>query len=125
MKLHKELTSIEQPVYDRDKSEDLFDSGKISYRKLSLMKQENIRVALGNPKITLEVICNALGKYCGYCFKFSRNGRCIGCLIYKKQGKHQCSGIIGHIGNSKDKKKFAEKHREWCEKIGLWKKEWR
>ncbi len=120
MKLHKEIASKYNPVYDNLVAEYLFNDGKISYRRLSLMKQENIRVALTKPGISLETICWALNSSCGYCFEFE----CDSCPIHKKSIE-ACDGGIINITTSKTKKEFAERHKEWCEKIGLWEKGWK
>ncbi len=121
MKFHKEITSKEYPVYDENKAGYIYDKRKVGYRKLSLMKQENIRVALANPKIELITIKNAIRQECGYCFKFV----CLNCLLSKKQEHNGCSNNVKNMLRIKTKKEFAKRHKKWCKQIGLWKKEWK
>ncbi len=122
MKFHKEITSIEHPVYDVSEARELYDDMKISYRTLSLMKQENIRVALKNTKVSLKIISDALCQHCGYCFKF----RCLNCYTCPLDKKHKecCGNDILKVTASRTKKEFAQRHKEWCKKISLWNEKW-
>jgi hypothetical protein len=122
MRLNKCIVSKDKPVYDCAKASQLFESRKYGYRKLSLMKQENIRVALKTNKFRLKVIKDAVKKECGYCFKFD----CDDCTL-PINWTTSCIKIIEYSGvrDAKTKKDFALHHKNWCKKLGLWKKGWK
>ena len=66
-------------IYDMDKAKKLFDSEKYNHRKLSLMKQENVRMAF-KENFRKADIKDTVARKCGYCFKY----QCEFCPLYKK-----------------------------------------
>lgn len=129
MKLHEEITqgNLNLNIYSSASAEYLFDKGKFKHRKLSLMKQENIRFALRCKRFELEDIKEQFYAFCGYCFKnVNVNGACLNCPLYKRIGK-ECYNdkFWDKMEAAKTKKDFAKYHKMWCKQLGLWNKNWK
>lgn len=128
MKLNKEICnefakSGYKKIYNLDKARRLFKEGKFTYRQLSLMKQENIRV-MGKGNATLRDLKLALEKKCGYCFRYDCWDKYT-CPLYKKN--NVCCAELPfaeHMVRASTKKEFLMFHKLWCQELGLWKKSW-
>ena len=107
--MHKEIISSEQPIYDCVKAKLLYSDGVMAARKLSNMKQDNIKKALSKRK------------ECGLCFEFRENtDECDDCPIYKRTN-HACweSNNYGDMLVAGTKALFGKAHKKWCREIGL------
>jgi len=115
-------------IYDWSKAKALFNSGKVSARKLSLMKQENIQEAI-KEKYKLEDIKINIEKGCGYCFKYKVDYRnlnwnwsdlCQLCPLFIKNGL-QCFKLPSHnkMMKARTYKQLSKAHKEWCKELGL------
>ena len=120
MEFHKEITnhdgSISDGIYNYELADSLFNSGKIGARKLSLMKQENIRLSI--KKNTLATLIWIVKRKCGYCFKYMDIG-CYTCPLSKKN-KLDCDILdeFNLIKGAKTKKQFSNAHKAWCKNWG-------
>lgn len=110
-------------IYSVVKARRLYDKKIHTPRKLSLMKQENIKKAVLG-KFDLENVQEAISDICGFCFKFRElsilEGNCFTCPILKKLGK-KCYELPTwrKMHDSETKKQFITAHKKWCKKIGL------
>lgn len=121
--MHEEVTSDgkDGQIYD---SGTLFDSLK-GHRKLSLMKQENIRIAIKN-NASLSDLKAAIHQRCGYCFKYQDDSSCQSCPLVKKIGTICTEDIYWEkMKKVKTIKEFAAAHKSWCKKLGLWQEGWK
>ena len=118
MKWHKEITSEAYPIYESDTLEGIDKEPKT----LSMMKQENIRIALQKSKFKLRDIKMVSWHRCGLC---DLNLSCSPCYIFKKIGGY-CTDLSEHraMKKARTRKAFAKAHKAWCKKIGLWGKNW-
>lgn len=125
MEFHKEITGEEDLIYSWRQSYHLFNRG-VNHRKLSLMKQENIRVALqavsSKHSHSLPLLRIALNQACGYCHRYT----CSNCPIAKRAGE-SCTYLpeFNKMIDTHSRKEFARHHKSWCKKIGLWRKDWK
>lgn len=120
-KFHKEITGPSTPIYSVDITSALLETGKYGYRKLSQMKQDNIRFALLSHEFLLEDIKTIFRAQCGFCFKFfCRVTDCRSCPIHKKL-KRDCIDLpeYNRMVASESKEEFLKLHRSWCKKISL------
>jgi len=119
--MHKEITSKELPIYDVKKAEAMYKMGRIGYRKLSLMKQRNIKEAIESGKYRIIDILRNINKFCGYCFAYSHwHLDCLNCPIYNKLGV-PCHSLKewDQMERARTFKQLREAHKAWCKKIGL------
>ena len=109
---------------DRVYSEDLAIKliGKYTPHELSLMKHENIRMAI-KEKLSPTTIKECTFEACGYCFKNS--DKCEDCKLYAKMG-FECWYLdeFSNMENACTIDAFAIFHKEWCEQLGLWQEDW-
>jgi len=126
MKLNKQIVSKQYTVYDIDKAKTLYDIKKYTCRQLSMMKQENIRVAIKKNMIPLNELKDFSQKKCGYCFEyFIRCGFCYTCPISKKIGRDCVSNpYYRKMESSGRKTTFARYHEAWCRELGIWNEKW-
>lgn len=124
MKLNKQITSESEKIYDEIVARKLYLSKEYGHRQLSLMKQENIRIAI-KKGISLSDLYDSSAEFCGYCFKYLDEGkiiRCRKCPFYK-------DGMNCYNYSNLEKvttiKKFADLHKRWCKKLKLWNNNWR
>lgn len=115
--MHKEVTSKKYPVYDVNKAEKIHQK-KGWTRKLSMMKQRNIKDALDG-EIKLSKIRKVAHERCGYCFEYL-SMVCDGCPVVIKTGQ-QCHSFSAYflISEAKSKRQLRALHKSWCKKIGL------
>lgn len=114
-------------IYNSFKAFDLFKKG-YSRKRLSLMKQENIRMALKtNHPSALEVHTDL----CGFCFEedcLSMTKRsCSDCELTRTKTRCNQSGfydIMSSASAHDDTDRFAKAHKAWCKQLGLWRKGW-
>ena len=123
MKYNKEITSKNEPIYDENSAEALYDNKKYSHRKLSMMKQENFRMAIKDKKITLITLIQHIKSACGYCFE--SNSNCGDCILYRKL-KNRCDETDewNKMCDATRRKDFAEHHKAWCKRLGIWNDKW-
>ena len=125
MKHHKKITSTREPIYCEFKAKRLYKIKKHSAHQLSVMKQENIRIAISN-KTDVTTLMHALCKNCGYCFKTSPNNACSSCVLFHRIGKACYDSVhMPHSTQDLNLKAFSAKHKAWCKQLGLWQKGWR
>lgn len=94
-------------------------------REFSLMKQENIRMALlERKKYRLMDMRSSVELQCGFCTNYITRG-CDGCPIIELVGR-KCYYLNGYskMCHAKTYNKFAEAHKAWCIMIGLWEEGW-
>jgi len=125
MKMHDEIRNKEANdftiIYDAHKATKLFKKGKYTPRRLSIMKQENIRIALKTKRFMIWDIRDALDETCGYCFAyFNRYGSCVNCPLHKRV-KEDCIELPEwkSMRHTKIKKEFLKAHIAWCRRLGL------
>ena len=125
MKMHDEIRNKEANdftmIYDAHKARRLFEEGKHTPRQLSIMKQENIRIALKTRGFTIGDIRDALDETCGYCFAyFNLFGSCVNCPLYKRV-KEDCIELPEwkSMHRAKTKEEFLKAHIAWCRRLGL------
>ncbi len=128
MKLHKEIISKYSPVYDVDIAEKLYKDGKYKHRKLSLMKQENIRFAIWDCA-SVASLTSVITDVCGYCLRFtnvSGSQECLNCTLGKRLLIACCKlSEYTTMKNADTVEEFAKAHKKWCKKLGLWQKSWK
>ncbi len=126
MKLNQELCSDEQPYAARF-AHQLYLENKYTHRQLSIMKQENLRVAAYGKKFSINSIQAGIRGNCGYCFKFDCTTG-ITCPLAKK-GHNKCHCATNDFYAARDdvksKKEFLKHHKAWCKAIGLWQRGWK
>lgn len=119
---NKEITSGKNKVYDVNVAEILYKKGKeYTAKKLSIMKQENIRDALESRGFALKTIKAACGRFCGYCFAFWSSAFCRSeCPVFKRVDT-LCFNLFEwrKMNAAKTKAEFKKAHKAWCKKIGL------
>jgi len=106
-------------IYDDIKAEKLFDSKirKYTHRRLSIMKQENIREAAEQRMILLGYLKETITRLCGYCFKYKS---CVDCPLCKKNNIRCCDlKCFALMGTARTFKAFIAAHRHWCNKLGF------
>ena len=125
MKMHDEIRNKEANdstiIYDAYKAKRLFKKGKHTPRQLSIMKQENIRIALKTKRFTTWDIWWVLNTLCGYCFVYlNPYGSCVNCPLHKKN-KKKCVHLPEHskMNWARTKEEFLEAHIAWCRRLGL------
>lgn len=102
---------------------------KGKHRFLSIMKQKNIRAAIAGGS-NLDYIKKALHSQCGYCFEYfgkSHYGNpCAVCSLFKKVNHVKCINLKqwNEMVLSYSIKEFADAHKRWCKRLGLWQKDW-
>lgn len=109
-------------VYDPDLAIDIFNSHirKYSHRRLSIMKQENIREAAEKELASLGVLKFIIVRLCGYCFKYGYAIKCETCPLYKKI-LTRCGELHSFIQmkDARTFKAFLAAHRQWCNELGF------
>jgi len=132
MRWNKQILSIDcipkyVKIYDVDKANELYDLKKYKYHSLSMMKQENIRMALKDTSFKLQEIKEAAVMFCGYCFEF-REINCTNCELFNLENNDfgACYNSEWHekMRKARTKKLFAKYHKSWCEELGIWNKNW-
>lgn len=133
MKWHNEIRGAicggSDRIYDSAEAEELFDSKAYNRRELSLMKQENIRMALANG-LPLKLIKGAMQTPCGYCFSNNlvvvKDEDCEGCKLFKDMNGAPCDILASwnRMLKAETISDFADNHKEWCKVLGIWSKRW-
>lgn len=130
MKWHdciRNKTSVhpQQRIYHTGLAQSLFDDGIYTARELSLMKQENIRMALIDGSFCYDDI--PYNSSCGYCFEVNQidiDG-CKPCRLVTGRFSDCCeSEMYWAMARSKNLKDFAHYHKNWCIEMGIWKGDW-
>jgi hypothetical protein len=110
-------------IYDYGQAIKLFNRDKRKHKMISIMKHNNIRVAIKDALrgfTILEEIKTVFREQCGYCFKYKRN--CNICTI-----KRNCrSNISPHntVSFCYTIDEFSSWHKIYCMIHGIWQKEW-
>lgn len=128
MKFHKDIALVGQgskSVYNSVIVRDLYTKKKYGYRKLSIMKQENFRVSIHKIKYSLRILKSNMATPCGYCFKFHNGINCGKCTLIKDGLMCTWHQEWFDMRQARTKKQFAEAHKKWCKKLGLWQKGWK
>jgi len=122
MKWNNRIRNNIDEIYSVDKARELYRLEQFGSRKLSLMKQENIRMAI-KEKYDIDDILGIVISKCGYCFKQGYN--CESCSLYKKYNEY-CTKLISYekMLYAKTIKTFAKWHKIWCQELGIWNKNW-
>ena len=125
MNWHKEVTKPNGDEYDTiyctKTALEFLRTSKHKALTVSRMKHENIRIAIIENKASLKVLKDVNGKLCGYCFKYT----CNVCPITEKCGTECCLlEECEAMRNAQSIEEFADAHKKWCKKIGVWVKSW-
>jgi len=118
--MHEEITSSLNGIYDECSAEIILSFKRMTPRKLSIMKQENIKEAI-EKKMDIQDIKNAITQPCGYCLRYRKPGIwCKRCPVYRRLGK-ECTIIPewNKMLRARTHKTLRKYHMEWCRKIGL------
>ena len=96
----------------------LLDEGKYDFRRLSIMKQENIRDAAETSWCKLSALKEVVSKPCGYCFKYRKNRQestCHNCPL------NCCADLksFSAMESATSIKDFIAAHKEWCNELGF------
>lgn len=115
-------------IYDVDKAKSLFERNKIDYKTLSIMKQENVREAIKDKRLSLRTIKEAICDSCSYCFKFSEKRSCGSCPLQFKKFLFFMSSCCeikewDEMVNARTYDDLLIAHQKWCYKLGIFREE--